>query len=221
MTSCGICPSCQGEVTLYQEQLEDGTVYHAGKCWNCGCYCTEYPKGYDPYKAELEAEERRKHDEAVETIREADILGGWRGWVHEHGSIDGFPYYYVTAKVRTPYHGFSRLCTLEDAIATADRHVPPGETYVIERMRIPVYVGRSKTNCNFNVDFEYVSGGYGREEWITEKMSAKCLADAKRILQRNVHRGMHWTITVRDDDRPEVNGKLVYKGNERMVEGIL
>jgi len=115
MTSSGICPSCQGEVTLYQEQLEDGTIYHAGKCWNCGCYVTEFPKGYDPIDAELAYEKRMRAEALERTIDEADRLGGISEWCRSGHNVFDFPMY----SVRKEYDGkvLERSFYLEEAEA--------------------------------------------------------------------------------------------------------
>jgi len=185
MTSSGICPSCQGEVTLYQEQLEDGTIYHAGKCWNCGCYCTEYPKGYDPYKAELEAEKRAKEKDLEDRIDKADSLGGFREWVQAKLGWENFPTY----KICDRYGGdtLERAFYLDEAEAMGRAICE--DTYTIQRGKRLIKVDRIlPTDTRYRAKFSYEIPKYAYAEdgvYFDGELATATIDEMVRLLDRH------------------------------------
>lgn len=109
MTSVGICPNCQGEVTLHEEHwTEFGIEWtkFTGRCANCGQICTEHHSGFS--EAYEKAEERARQDDLeqlAKTMTDDELYD-------RLGEYD-YPYYegYVRGK---------RVCrerTLEDCIS--------------------------------------------------------------------------------------------------------
>ena len=82
MTSIGTCLNCQGDVKLYEEREEySGQIIFRGYCHECGHWVTEYPRGYDPYKAEEEwrlQSARRWEQKDIQFAEEHEnTLHGW------------------------------------------------------------------------------------------------------------------------------------------------
>ena len=77
MTSCGVCPRCQGEVRLYEEHwTEFGIewVRFDGKCPECGCLVTEYPSGfYEAFETAGRQDDLRVIEEMSKTMSDREL----------------------------------------------------------------------------------------------------------------------------------------------------
>lgn len=165
MTSSGICPCCQGQVTLYENQFEEfGRVWYqfSGKCPNCGHFCSEWPDGqYDAYAdAEQEAQKTAELDRRLKrcegkTFFEFLREGYWEpsDWVWWHAyDADG------------NLLGSAAYDDEIDAIACAK--LPVGASYTIKRADRPVRDGivtEDSKKYRLHVDFA-ISRFYGDED---------------------------------------------------------
>ena len=103
MTSIGSCANCQGEVRLYEEHwTEFGKEWtkFEGQCPNCGCWVSEFPKGYTVAydKAEAEFYRQKEQREYYEKYKDMTFKEYLRS---SHDGIYHYPFYIAQKGERT------------------------------------------------------------------------------------------------------------------------
>lgn len=207
MTSSGICPSCQGEVTLYEEHWDEygrTWVKFTGKCWNCGCLVTDYPHGFNDQYEQAEKEHYQQSIEGMaETMTPEELMDklGPERFPYFKGYVEGE---YVCSDI-----------TMERCIARTSYHAWKKGWRGIEIQRFGrMLVDWNSHDMKESGQFSYILKTSRREyrnrcddscDYYDEQYACKDLAEVEKWI--NHERANEWTVFKLGDRNWTLSGK--------------
>jgi hypothetical protein len=191
MTSIGTCLSCQGEVVLYEEEEEyTGQKIFRGYCYECNHWVTEYPRGYDPYKAEEEwrlQSARRWEQKDIQFAEEHQNT--IRGWCWAGRQWSDFPRWSARIPGDTDRY-FGSYFYEDEARYAANEKLEDGQQFYVRRGQFHDLKGTHTVDKSANpirLEYQYMIPYHAYAEdgtWFEERERVPSMEIALDVLKR-------------------------------------